>query len=118
MNPMTRWTPGNHFKLLENGEEFFPAVFDAIAHAEHEVLLETFILFEDKVGKALHEVLLAAAKRGVQIDMLIDGFGSPDLSPEFVDALTSAGVRLRVFDPRPPWPVSYTHLTLPTKRIV
>jgi len=103
MNPMTRWTPGNHFKLLENGEEFFPAVFDAIAHAEHEVLLETFILFEDKVGKALHEVLLAAAKRGVQIDMLIDGFGSPDLSPEFVDALTSAGVRLRVFDPRPPW---------------
>jgi len=102
MNPTPRWTPGNHFKLLENGEEFFPAVFDAIAHAEHEVLLETFILFEDKVGKALHDVLVAAAKRGVQIDVLIDGFGSPDLSPEFVNALTGAGVRLRVFDPRRP----------------
>ena len=103
MSTTTRWTPGNHFRLLENGEEFFPAVFDAIAHAEREVLLETFILFEDKVGKALHDVLLAAAKRGVRIDMLVDGFGSPDLSPDFVNALTRAGVRLRVFDPRPPW---------------
>jgi len=97
-----RWTPGNRFTLLENGEEFFPAVFDAIAHAEREVILETFILFEDKVGKGLHEVLLAAAKRGVQVEVLVDGFGSPDLSAEFVGTLTAAGVRLRVFDPRPP----------------
>jgi cardiolipin synthase len=97
-----RWTPGNRFTLLENGEEFFPAVFDAIANAEREVILETFILFEDKVGKGLHEVLLAAAKRGVQVDVLVDGFGSPDLSAEFIGSLTDAGVRLRVFDPRPP----------------
>lgn len=33
----SRWVPGNHFELLENGEEFFPRVFDAIANARHEV---------------------------------------------------------------------------------
>ena len=43
--------------------------------------------------------LLAAARRGVQVDLMIDGFGSPDLSPEFIAALTAAGVRVRVFDP-------------------
>ncbi len=94
-----RWWPGNRARLLENGEEFFPAVFEAVDRAEREVLVETFILFEDKVGKQLHEVLLRAAGRGVQVDLLVDGFGSPDLSPAFVESLTAAGVRLRVFDP-------------------
>ena len=56
----SRWVPGNHFELLENGEEFFPRVFQAIADARREVMLETFILFEDKIGQQLHAALLAA----------------------------------------------------------
>jgi cardiolipin synthase len=96
-----RWVPGNKFTLLENGEGFFPRVFECIAAAQSEVLLETFILFEDKVGKGLQQALLAAAQRGVQVDITIDGYGSPDLSPEFISTLTSAGVRVHVFDPSP-----------------
>jgi cardiolipin synthase A/B len=95
----TRWTPGNHFRLLENGEAFFPAVFEAIAQAEREVIIETFILFEDKVGNELHAALIAAAQRGVKVDLTIDGWGSHGLSPAFVDALTTSGVTLHVFDP-------------------
>lgn len=96
-----RWIDGNLVTLLENGEAFFPRVFECITAAKHEVLLETFILFEDKVGLALHAALLAAATRGVQIDITIDGYGSPDLSPGFIHALTCAGVRIHVFDPKP-----------------
>ena len=96
-----RWVAGNRFTLLENGEAFFPRVFECIAAAEHEVLLETFILFEDKVGLALQKVLLTAARRGVRIDITIDGYGSPDLSPAYILALTQAGVRVHVFDPSP-----------------
>lgn len=95
----SRWVPGNHFDLLENGEEFFPAVFEAIRSARHEVLLETFILFDDKIGRALHAALLQAAQQGVQVHVLVDGFGSPDLPPEFIAALVQAGVHYRVFDP-------------------
>jgi cardiolipin synthase len=95
----TRWVEGNDIQLLENGEEFFPRVFACIANARREVVLETFILFEDKVGLQLHEALLAAALRGVQIDVTIDGFGSPDLSDGFIDSLTQAGVRMHMFDP-------------------
>lgn len=93
------WVGGNNFRLLENGEQFFPRVFEVIASAQREVMIETFILYEDKVGKALHRVLLEAAGRGVSIDVTVDAFGSPDLSKEFVGALTDAGVRLHVFDP-------------------
>ncbi|MDI1274946.1 cardiolipin synthase ClsB [Polaromonas sp.] len=98
---MSKWVAGNKFLLLENGEAFFPRVFECIAAAEQEVLLETFILFEDKVGLALQQALLTAARRGVQIDITIDGYGSPDLSPAFILALTQAGVRVHVFDPSP-----------------
>jgi cardiolipin synthase len=98
---MSRWVSGNQFQLLENGEEFFPRVFECIAAAKHEVLVETFILFEDKVGEELHAALHQAARRGVQIDLTIDGYGSPDLSPEFISTLTRAGVRMHVFDPGP-----------------
>lgn len=98
---MSRWISGNQFQLLENGEEFFPRVFECIAAARHEVLLETFILFEDRVGEELHAALHQAARRGVQIDLTIDGYGSPDLSPEFISTLTRAGVRVHVFDPGP-----------------
>lgn len=98
---MTRWVSGNQFRLLENGEAFFPRVFECIAAARHEVVLETFILFEDKVGLALHAALLQAASRGVRIDITVDGFGSPDLSPGFISTLTQAGVRVHVFDPSP-----------------
>jgi len=95
----SRWVTGNRVQLLENGEQFFPAVFDAIAAARSEVILETFILFEDKVGWELHEKLVQAARRGVTVDVMVDGFGSPDLGRKFIDELVSAGVRLRTFDP-------------------
>ena len=97
----THWTLGNQMQLLENGEEFFPRVFEAIAAARQEVMVETFILFEDKVGLQLHAALLKAAGRGARVDITVDGFGSPDLSQSFIESLTSAGVRVHVFDPAP-----------------
>ena len=93
------WIAGNTIALLENGEEFFPRVFGLIAKAEREVIIETFILFEDEVGLGLRDALVSAASRGVKVDLMIDGFGSPDLSPEYMASLTSVGVRVRVFDP-------------------
>jgi len=86
------WKEGNRIQLLENGENFYPAVYAAIEQAQQKVILETFIWFEDEVGCELHAVLLKAARRGVNIEVLLDGYGSPDLSDEFVNALTSAGV--------------------------
>lgn len=95
------WVDGNHAELIENGEEFFPRVFEAIGRARVQVLIETFILFEDKVGKALHRALVEAAARGVSVDLTVDGYGSAELSDPFVATLAAAGVRVHVFDPKP-----------------
>ena len=95
------WTDGNRFALLENGENFFPRVFERIAAAHKNIFLETFILFDDKVGQELNKHLREAAQRGVQVDITIDGWGSPDLSTEFIARMTEVGVRVHVFDPAP-----------------
>ena len=95
------WQEGNRITLLENGDNFYPAVFEAISHAQQKVFLETFIWFEDDVGRQLHSALLHAARRGVKIEVLLDGYGSPDLSDEFVNELTAAGVVFRYYDPGP-----------------
>lgn len=105
MNAIARegglWRPGNRARLLENGEEFFEAAFEAVSNATREILLETFILFEDKVGLELHRRLIGAARRGVRVEMLVDGYGSPAFSPQFLAELETAGVRLRSYDAHP-----------------
>ena len=95
------WRHGHRVRLLENGEDYFARVFAAIEAAQREVLLETFIWFEDKVGIELKGHLVAAAQRGVRVHFLIDAFGSPDLSDDFLRELTDAGVQLRMYDRQP-----------------
>ncbi|NLC37394.1 MAG: cardiolipin synthase ClsB [Alcaligenaceae bacterium] len=96
-----KWTEGNVFELLENGEEFFPAVFQAIGAARSSVIIETFIIFDDQVGQELAQALVDAARRGVQVDVTVDGYGTADLPAAYVNRLVQAGVRLHVFDLKP-----------------
>ncbi|WP_395610337.1 cardiolipin synthase ClsB [Pseudomonas sp. B22129] len=93
------WQPGNRVELLENGEAYFPKVFAAMREAKREILLETFILFEDKVGHELQRVLIDAARRGVKVVASLDGFGCGELSPAFLGELAQAGVTVQMFDP-------------------
>ena len=97
------WRGGNRVRLLENGEEFFACAFAAIDGAQRELLIETFILFEDKIGLELHRRLIAAAQRGVRVELTVDSFGSPHFSPEFLAGFAQAGVRMHLFDPHPRW---------------
>lgn len=94
-------TTFNEVILLENGEEFFPAVFEAIRQARTRIILETFIIFEDEVGLELRDALVNAAQRGVHIDMTVDGYGTADISAEYVESLTSVGVGFHIYDPQP-----------------
>ncbi|MDL5597633.1 cardiolipin synthase ClsB [Bacillus subtilis] len=95
------WQGNNRVELLENGEEYFPRVFEAMRAAKSEILLETFIVFEDKVGNELQQILIDAARRGVRTTVSLDGFGCGELSTGYLTALSEAGVHLQIFDPAP-----------------
>lgn len=98
-----RFYDGNRIQLLENGEEFFPQLIRRIHRAKKEIFIETFILCEDRVGKALQKALIAAAKRGVWISVTADSYGTFFLDANYIKKLTEAGAIFQIFDPQPSW---------------
>lgn len=89
--------PGHHLQLLEGSLAFFPALVAAIDAARAEVLLETYIF--DFTGSAA-EVAYAlerAARRGAQVRVVVDGFGTPPLPPAWQLRFEEAGVQWLVY---------------------
>ena len=108
---MTHLLPGNRVTLLRNGTEFFPALERAIDEAEHEILLETYIFEPDVVGLRLRDALARAVKRGVVACVLLDGFGSKDLSKNFVREMQEMGIQVLYFRPKiSPWTLKRNRL--------
>jgi cardiolipin synthase len=100
---MPRWCAGNELQWLQTGDEFFPVLLEQLAAAQQRVFVETYILRADAVGNRIHAALIAAARRGVVVHVLIDGFGSADLPAAWLQALRDAGVRWRYFRPDMRW---------------
>jgi cardiolipin synthase len=94
---------GNRVTLLRNGAEFFPALVAAIDSAAEEVRMETYIYAADPAGLAVGDALMRAARRGVTVRLMLDGFGSRELAAEFIDGLRAAGVEVLRFRPERGW---------------
>jgi cardiolipin synthase len=90
-------------ELLENGEALFPRALHAIETARHEVLLETFILDEDDVGRAFLDALIGAGRRGVRVELTIDAWGSVQLRAAYLEALAGGGVCVHRYGAVPRW---------------
>lgn len=88
---------GNRITLLRNGSEYFPALESAIDRAQHEVHLETYIFEYDATGIRISEALKRAARRGVIVRLLLDGFGSQNLPQEAIQNLLNTGVQVLIF---------------------
>ncbi|MCP2514204.1 cardiolipin synthase ClsB [Achromobacter mucicolens] len=101
------WVPGNDIRLLQNGADFFPALCAAIDAATVSVHLETYIFMIDRTGAKVLECLAAAARRGVKVRVVLDGFGSALHGERVRVALTNAGAQCRIFRPEPRWFARY-----------
>lgn len=102
---------GHAIELLQNGEAYFPALEAAIRTATKSIWLETYIFRADPVGSAILDALVTAAQRGVDVRVLVDGFGSAELDEAWWQPLINAGGALRVFGPRPSvWRLKRGHL--------
>jgi len=97
---------GNQVVALENGENAFPLMLEAIGAARHSVWLSTYIFETDEVGRGFIAALAAAAARGAQVHVLVDGIGEWYSWPHAVRLLRAAGVRAaRFLPPRLAMPV-------------
>jgi cardiolipin synthase len=90
---------GNSLRLLHSGGEYFPALIAAIDSAAHEVHLETYIFADDRTGRLVAGAMAAAARRGVAVRVLVDGFGARDFATGLGVSLTAAGVEVMTYRP-------------------
>ena len=92
---MQTFIGGNAITLLRSGAEYFPAVVDAINRAQRSVYIETYIFANDHSGVLVAGALVAAATRGLDVRVVVDGFGTrPYLTPTMEQTLRSVGVVL------------------------
>lgn len=91
--------PGNLLRLLQSGAEFFPALIAAIDTARSEIHLETYIFNADTSTGAVRDALIGAARRGVQVRVLIDGVGARDMPADWLAALKTAGASVLAYRP-------------------
>jgi cardiolipin synthase A/B len=94
---------GNQVRLLQGGEELFPAMQRAIAQARREVLLATYIFHDDDASRALAEALREAGRRGVRVCVVVDGFGSKATLAKLREWMPQPEVELVVFRPVGSW---------------
>lgn len=97
------FTRGNELKLLIDGQETYKEVFGAITKARDYVLVNFYIVNNDRVGNRFKEALIERAKAGVKVYFLFDEMGSNKLSHRFLRELTDAGVECNYFGTNRRW---------------
>lgn len=88
------FTSGNSVRTLVNGATFFPAMLDAVQHAEKTVTLETYIWQPGRISDEFIAAMSERARHGVKVDVLVDGMGTLKFHGADRDRLEKSGVRI------------------------
>lgn len=88
----------HRLSLLRNGDQTYPSMLEAIASARSFICLETYIFRADRTGTRVAEALMERARAGVEVNLILDAWGSP-LPAGFLRKLREAGVRILLYNP-------------------
>jgi cardiolipin synthase A/B len=98
-----QFTDGNRIRLLSTGEEYFPVLLAAIESAQRSIHLEAYLYEDDPIGRKVTEALVRAAARGVQVRMIIDGFGGGEHIRRLAQQMQPLGLEIRIYRPERWW---------------
>ena len=90
---------GNRIDILNNGDQFYPAMLDAIAHAELSITIEAYIYWAGDIGRTFAEALAARASAGLRVKILLDAVGSTRVGEEILRILEGGHCQLAWYNP-------------------
>ncbi len=91
---------GNKIELLQNGDEYFPAMLKAIRAAQKTINFESFILYSDAIGTQFRDALCERARAGIEVRVMVDGIGSGwSLNNSDVKMMKQAGCKFSYYHP-------------------
>jgi cardiolipin synthase len=88
----------NRVRLVKGGREYFALLARMIQEAQHSIHFQIYIFDDDETGRSIAQALKEAARRKVQVFLLLDGYASQNLSDELIEELKEAGVRFLWFE--------------------
>lgn len=92
-------TSGNRVTSLQNGDEIFPAMLEAIRGAKTSITFETYIYWSGEIGKEFTDALAERARSGVPVNVIVDWAGSIKMDDDLLEEMTAAGVRIQKYRP-------------------
>jgi cardiolipin synthase len=93
------FTRGNRLALLNNGDEFYPAMLEAIASARTSITIEAYIYWEGDIGRRFAGALADRARAGVRVKILLDAIGSSTIGNDILRILEAGGCQVAWFNP-------------------
>lgn len=94
---------GNSIRILQDGNDTYRDLLCALREARHTILVEFFIIRNDRVGSTLRQVLEEKARAGLQVYVIYDEVGSHKLPAGYLRSLRKAGVQLSSVNGRRFW---------------
>ncbi len=88
----------NKTTLLNNGDKFFPKLFEELKKAEKYIHLEYFIIKNSEVADELFDILCNKAKQGVEVRAMFDYFGALSFDSPKIKELRSYGGQVEFFN--------------------
>lgn len=102
--------PGNKIELLQNGDEYFPAMLNAIRSARQTINFESYILYSDSIGRQFRDALCESARAGIEVRVILDGIGSGwSLDNSDVKMMRQAGCKFSYYHPTHSWRIDRTN---------
>jgi cardiolipin synthase len=90
-----------YVEILDNGDQFFPKLIEELNKATKYIMMEFYIIKNDKIGKKVLDILKEKAIAGLDVYLIYDHFGSnKHLERRYMQSLRKAGVKIGVFDPQ------------------
>src|SRR5688572_78274 len=90
---------GNKITALINGDEFFPAMLDAIRSARRTIAFETYIYWDGEIGRQFSDALAERSRAGVKVHVMLDWLGTNKMDPHAVQAMKDAGAEVERYHP-------------------
>ncbi|WP_027826406.1 cardiolipin synthase [Ligilactobacillus saerimneri] len=90
-------TEHNYVEILTDGTEKFKVLLDDIRHAQNHVHIEYYTFYNDQIGNQVRAALEEVARRGVEVRVIYDSFGSRGTTHQFFKRLEALGGRAEPF---------------------
>jgi cardiolipin synthase A/B len=89
----------NKVQLIKGGEQFFTVMEDLIRKATATIYLQTYIFEWDDTGCRIAKALIAASRRNVRVNVLLDGYASQNLPMNVIESFHHMNIAFHWFYP-------------------